>query len=93
MERETILNCKITSPDCFASSLRSCVVEILFIFLLKIKRLQRVAGKSSSKNYSTFRITGRINWVFTGIPLLIAGFIFGKPTKRALRMLSIFTVS
>lgn len=44
-------------------------------------------------NYSTFKITGSINCVFTGIPLFIAGFIFGNPTKRAFKILSIFTMS
>jgi len=43
--------------------------------------------------YSTFKITGKINWVFTGIPRLMAGFTFGKSIKRALRMLSIFILS
>ena len=46
-----------------------------------------------TNDYSTFKITGRINWVFTGIPRLMAGFTFGKSTKRALRILSIFILS
>ena len=44
-------------------------------------------------NYSCLIITGNTNCVFTGIPLLIAGLICGKSTKRALRILSILIVS
>jgi hypothetical protein len=48
--------------------------------------------KSESwKTYSTLRITGSINCVFTGIPRLMAG-SFRKSTSLAFKMLSILMV-
>ncbi len=44
-------------------------------------------------DYSILRITGSTNWLFTGIPRLIAGLTFGRSVSRVRSRLSIFLVS
>jgi hypothetical protein len=103
MERETVLDLRFYH-NVSTQILKSCYENEcpspdssgnpLCFFFKNIK----IAGPdsyrdSSLKNYSTFRITGSINCVFTGNPRLMAGFILGKSTKRAFKILSIFIVS
>ena len=40
-------------------------------------------GEDLKSDYSCLITTGKTNCVFTGIPLLIAGFILGKSTSLA----------
>ena len=60
-----------------------------------IRFLEALSGKGEylENNYSVLIITGSTNFVFTGIPLLMAGLTLGKLTKRIRSMLSIFIVS
>jgi len=90
MERKEVLIPESPSPDSSGNP---------FLFFFKKEKIVTNSWKKlqipteRQAPYSTFKITGRINWVFTGIPRLMAGFTFGKSTKRAFRILSIFMVS
>jgi hypothetical protein len=68
--------------------------SIAQIELISSQSVMRDKSESwkNSKNYSTLRITGSINCVFTGIPRLMAGFTLGKSTSLAFKMLSILMV-
>ncbi len=61
------------------------------ILLLKRQRKLQIGAKSRKqlqKIYSIFNITGRTNWVLTGMPRLSAGLIFGKSVSLKRNMLS-----
>ena len=67
-----------------SQSLAALFIHSFRVWLAFIRFLEALDGKGEylENNYSDLIITGSTNCVFTGIPLLVAGFTFGKSTNR-----------